>query len=98
MNAQVQNAGKQVVAVGRAVEEQSLNTIVAGFSFAAAIAWMDVVRALVSQAVPMTKNGVMNAGLTALLTTLLSVVVYMVLQRASKRVVKPTPPVFAVTA
>jgi archaellum biogenesis ATPase FlaH len=83
--------------VGQAVEEQSLNTIVTGFSFAAALAWMDVVRALVSQVVSTQKNGVLNASLTALLTTLLSVVIFLVLSRVSKRVVKPAPAVFAVT-
>ena len=83
--------------VGQAVEEQSLNTIVTGFSFAAALAWMDVVRALVSQVISTQKNGVLNASLTALLTTLLSVVIFLVLSRMSKRVVKPAPAVFAVT-
>jgi hypothetical protein len=80
------------------VEEQSLNTLVSGFSFAAAIAWMDVVRALVSRVVSVSNNSVLNASLTALLTTLLSVVVYLTLSRVSKRVVRPTPPIFAVTA
>ena len=33
------------------LEGQSLNAVVAGFSFASAIAWMDVVRALVAMVV-----------------------------------------------
>ena len=95
----VMRQGQQIVgSAAAAVEEQSLNTVVSGFSFAAAIAWMDVVRALVSRMVSVSKNGVLNASLTALLTTLLSVVVYLVLSRVSKRVVRPTPPIFAVTA
>jgi putative effector of murein hydrolase len=39
----------------------------------------------------------MNYALTALFTTLLSVIVYMVISRISKRVKKPSAPVYAVT-
>ena len=39
-----------------------------------------------------------NAALTALLTTLLSVVVYMAIQRVAPGVKRPSAPVFAVTA
>ena len=96
-NRMIKETQQIVTNTARAVEEQSLNTVVSGFSFAAAIAWMDVVRAMVSQVVSTSKNGVLNASLTALLTTLLSVVVFMVLSRMSKRVVRPSPPMFAVT-
>jgi tetrahydromethanopterin S-methyltransferase subunit C len=91
-------ATEQIKKVSAAVEEQSLNTVVAGFSFAAALAWMDVVRSIVSSVVSAQKNGIMNSTLTAIITTLLSVVIFLVVSRLSKRVVKPTPPVFAVTA
>ena len=97
-NGILKTAGSQARQVSRAVEEQSLNTVVAGFSFAAAIAWMDVVRAIVSQVIPGKNNGLLNSSVVALLTTLLSVVVFMLLQRMSARVVRPAQPVFAVTA
>ena len=96
-NRMIKETQQIVTNTARAVEEQSLNTVVSGFSFAAAIAWMDVVRAMVSNIVPTSKNGVLKASLTAVLTTLLSVVVYMILSRMSKRVVRPSPPMFAVT-
>lgn len=60
-----------VTLVTRELESQSLNAIVAGFSFAAALSWMDLVRWIVNQVVKV-KNGEMNYTLTALLTTLLS--------------------------
>jgi hypothetical protein len=43
------------------------------------------------------KNGGSQYALTALFTTLLSVVVYQVVSRISTRVSKPAQPVFAVT-
>jgi len=78
-------------------EAQSLNAIVAGFSFAAALSWMDLVRWMTHQVVKVQKNSGMNYAITALITTLLSIVVYMVLARASKRVVKPVAPIYAVS-
>ena len=94
----MKTAEAQALALSRTVESQSLGTVVAGFSFAAAIAWMDVVRAIITKVIPAQKNGVANAALTALLTTLLSVVVYMAIQRVAPGVKRPAAPVFAVTA
>ena len=79
------------------LETQSLNSVVAGFSFAAALSWMDLVRWSIHQVVKVQKNGGLNYALTALFTTLLSVIVYMVISRISKRVQKPAPAVYAVT-
>jgi hypothetical protein len=80
------------------LEAQSLNSVVAGFAFASAIAWMDAVRWLISQLVKAPKNGGTYALLTALLTTLLSILVFVVMQRVSKRAPKKMPaPVYAVT-
>ena len=98
MASMMKSAQAEATSVARTVESQSLNSVAAGFSFAAAIAWMDVVRAIVSRVVSTQKNGVMNASITALLTTLLSVVVYMALRRLSPTVRQPGAPVFAVTA
>ncbi len=90
-------AAETVTLVTRELETQSLNAIVAGFSFAAALSWMDLVRWLVNQIVKVNKNGGMNYTLTALLTTLLSIFVYIVVSRLSTRVQKPSQPIFAVT-
>lgn len=78
-------------------EAQSLNAVVAGFSFAAALSWMDLVRWATHQVIKVNKNSGMNYAITAVVTTLLSIIVYMLLSRASKRVVKPTAPIYAVS-
>ena len=90
-------AADTLAAISRELETQSLNSVVAGFSFAAALSWMDLVRWTIHQVVKVQKNGGMNYALTALFTTLLSVIVYMVISRISKRVKKPVAPVYAVT-
>jgi hypothetical protein len=66
--------------VGLQLEAQSLNSIVAGFSFAAAVAWMDAVRYMISQVVQVSKNGGQYYVLSAIFTTLLSILVYMTLK------------------
>ena len=78
-------------------ETQALNSIVAGFSFAAALSWMDLVRWSIHQVVKVQKNGGMNYALTAFFTTLLSIIVFLIISRLSTRVKKPTSPVYAVT-
>ena len=90
-------AAETVTLVARELESQSLNAVVAGFSFAAALSWMDLVRWLVNQVVKVNKNGGMNYTLTALFTTLLSILVYVGISRVSTRVQKPTQPIFAIT-
>jgi uncharacterized membrane protein required for colicin V production len=56
-------------------------SVAAGFFFATAIAWMDVVRWVISQLVNVAKNGGSYYLLSAVFTTLLSVVVLMLLAR-----------------
>ena len=90
-------AAETVTLVARELESQSLNAVVAGFSFAAALPWMDLVRWTVNQVVKVNKNGRMNYTLTALFTTLLSILVYVGISRVSTRVQKPAQPLFAVT-
>jgi galactokinase/mevalonate kinase-like predicted kinase len=90
-------AAETVTLVARELESQSLNAVVAGFSFAAALSWMDLVRWTVNQVVKVNKNGGMNYTLTALFTTLLSILVYVGISRVSTRVQKPAQPLFAVT-
>jgi hypothetical protein len=81
------------------LEQQSLNSIVAGFSFAAAVAWMDAVRFMISQVVQVSKNGGQYYVLSALFTTLLSILVYMVLKTlvTNVKINEPSSPVYAVT-
>ena len=83
--------------VTQELETQSLNAIVAGFSFAAALSWNDLVRWIIQQLIRVPKNGGTQYTLTAILTTLLSIAVYMVVSGISTRVSKPAQPVFAIT-
>ena len=91
------SAQETAMLVARELEGQSLNAIVAGFSFAAALSWVDLVRWVVNQVVKVNKNGGMNYTLTALFTTLLSIFVYLAMSRMSSKVQKPQQPVFAIT-
>lgn len=81
------------------LESQSLNSVVAGFSFASAIAWMDVVRWVISQVVVVSKNGGQYYVLSALFTTLLAIVVYMVIKAIAfnVKINEPQQPMYAVT-
>jgi len=88
---------KTVDLVTQELTSQSLNSIVGGFSFAAAMAWMDFVRWAVTQIVKVPKNGGAQYALTAVLTSLLSIIVFMVISRINGRVQKPVQPVFALT-
>ena len=83
--------------IGIQFETQSLNAVVAGFSFASAIAWMDLVRWMISVLIKVPKNGGTHFALTAIFTTLLSILIYIGLSFVSKTVVKPQEPVYAVS-
>ena len=78
------------------LEAQSLNSVVAGFSFAAAVAWMDAVRFMISQVVQVSKNGGQYYVLSAIFTTLLSILVFLIMNRALGTKA-PSQPIFAVT-
>lgn len=75
-------------------EVQSLNAIVGGFSFASAIAWMDVVRWIIANVLKVNKSSGVYVVLAALLTTLLAVFVYIVLRKLSPEVNLPTKPIY----
>ena len=79
------------------VESQSLNAIVAGFSFASAIAWMDVVRWVIANVIKVNRTSGSFTILAAVLTTVLSIVVYMLLTKLSPSVKPSQPPMYAVT-
>lgn len=91
------SAQEVVRSVASELEIQSLNSIVAGFAFAAALSWMDLVRFLVQTVVRVKNNGGAHYALTALFTTLLSILVFMVIRSFNKKVTRPEQPVFAVT-
>ena len=78
------------------VRSQSLQSVVGGFSFAAAIAWMDAVRWMISQVVKVQKNGGAYFVLTALFTTLLAVLAFTLVNLAQPGIKKPEEPIFAV--
>jgi hypothetical protein len=89
-----------ISSVALQLEAQSLNSIVAGFSFASAIAWMDVVRFIISQVVQVSKNGGQYYVLSALFTTLLAIVVFLAIKTLAfnVKINDPSNPVYAVTA
>jgi hypothetical protein len=89
-----------ISSVALQLEAQSLNSIVAGFSFASAIAWMDVVRFIISQVVQVSKNGGQYYVLSALFTTLLAIVVFLAIKMLAfnVKINDPSNPVYAVTA
>ena len=97
MSGVIDTAIDTVNLVTQELETQSLNAIVAGFSFAAALSWNDLVRWTIQQLIKVPKNGGVQYTLTAILTTLLSIAVYLVIARISTRVSKPAQPVFAIT-
>ena len=84
-------------AIVNTVESQSLNAVVTGFSFAAAIAWMDFVRWVIANVVKVNKTSGVFTLLGALFTTLLAVLVYVVLKlMRPTQVHEPQQPVYAV--
>lgn len=87
----------QVSLVTQELQTQSLNAIIAGFSFAAAMSWVDVTRWITQEIVKMPRNSGSHYLLSALATTLLSIIVFLVVSRISKGVSKPAQPVFAIT-
>ena len=88
-----------IVNLATMVESQSLNAVVAGFSFASAVAWMDVVRWIISQVINVNKNGGNYYLLTALFTTVLAVIVYIITKAVAFNIEinQPAAPVYAVT-
>jgi Family of unknown function (DUF5654) len=77
-------------------ETQSLNSIVTGFSFASAIAWMDVVRWIIANVVKVNKSSGSHVVLTAIATTIFAILVYVILKSISSRVKEPAQPVYAI--
>jgi len=93
----VASAMRTVDIVTQELRSQTLNSIVGGFSFAAAMSWMDFIRWMVTQIIKVPKNSGSQYALTAILTTLISVIVFMIISRINGSVKKPAQPVFAIT-
>lgn len=93
----ISTARKTVDLVTQELQTQTLNSIVGGFSFAAAMSWMDLIRWFITQLVKVPKNSGSQYVLTALMTTLISVIVFQIISRINGKVKKPAQPVFAIT-
>ena len=87
-----------IISLATIVETQGLNSLIGGFSFASALAWYGVVQAVIEKFVK-TGPGVQAHVFAALLTTLLSVIVFIILKKLVKNVKinEPGPTMFAVT-
>lgn len=80
------------------LEAQSFNSLAAGFSFASAIAWMDVVRAIVAMVVSNNRQTPGSLTITAVITTLLSILAFMIISRVSRAPIKqPGQTLYAVS-
>lgn len=88
--------GQSLEVVSKQLETQSLTALSQGFFFAAALSWMDVSRWVIGQFVKGNKNGGIPLTLTAVATTLLSILVYMIISMLSPKIAKPVQPVYAV--
>jgi len=88
-----------VSSVALQLEAQSLNMIVMGFTFAAAVSWFHAVRSIVEKYVK-SGGGVKGDLVAALATTLLAIVVFMVVKGVARnvKVKEPSDVVYAVTA
>jgi hypothetical protein len=88
-----------ISAIALQLEAQSLNSIVGGFAFASALAWMSFVKIVVASIVRVSADGLKGTALTALFTTLLAIIVYMAIKALATNVKinDPQQPVFAVT-
>ena len=80
------------------VESQGLNSLIGGFSFASALAWFAVVQAIVEKYVK-TGPGIQAHLIAALLTTLMSIIAFMIIKALAKNVEikEPSQSIFAVT-
>ena len=87
-----------IISLATIVETQGLNSLIGGFSFASALAWYGVVQAVIEKFVK-TGPGVQAHVFAALLTTLLSVIVFIILKKLVKNVKinEPGQTLFAVT-
>lgn len=87
-----------IKAISNDVRVQSLNSVTAGFGFATALAWLDLVRWFISSIVRVKANGGSYFLISAIFTTLISVMAVMVILRfGGPGLDRDQKPVFAVT-
>ena len=81
------------------LETQSLNSVIAGFSFASALGWYAVVKTLVAMTVKAGKDGIQHDLMAAVVTTLLAIIVFLVVKALARniKINEPSQTVFAVT-
>ena len=87
---------EQVTVITQMLEKQSLNSLTQGFAFAAAMSWNDVARWAISQIIKGPKNTGLQLAVTALMTTLLSIAVFLLVSSVSTQVTKPASPIYAI--
>jgi hypothetical protein len=73
-----------------------LEGVTTGFYFASAVAWMDVVRAVLTKSVKVKNNSQNFFALTAIITTIISVIVSLIVVKIDASV-KTGGPMYAVT-
>ena len=79
------------------IQAQSISSVVGGFSFAAAIAWMDAIRWMIASLIKVNRNGGSYHVLTALLTTVLAVLVFTIMNALTKDELEKPNTMYAVT-
>jgi len=80
------------------VESVALNSIVGASGLVAALTWLDVVRTLIAQVIKIPHDTLSHSLIAALLTTLLSVLVYMIVKYTARNITVQKPgQIFAVT-
>jgi hypothetical protein len=80
------------------VESFALNAIVGSLAFTASLSWLDFVRAMVASLIQVPRNTNSFFLITALLTTLLSVLAFMLIKFAARNVTIQKPSaVYAIT-
>jgi Family of unknown function (DUF5654) len=87
-----------VMNLAASVESQGVNSLLNGFSFASALAWFAVVQAVVQKYVK-SGSGIKGYTIAAILTTLLSILVFMLAKKfiTNVEIKEPSQPIFAVT-
>ena len=86
-----------IMGIASTVEAQGVNSLLGGLSFAAALAWYGVIQAIIEKYVKQGP-GIQAHVIAALVTTLLSVIVFMLAKKFITNVeIKETSPMFAVT-
>ena len=86
-----------IMGIASTVESQGVNSLLGGLSFAAALSWYGVIQAIIEKYVKQGP-GIQAHVIAALVTTLLSVIVFMLAKKFITNVeIKETSPMFAVT-